>query len=107
MSFITPVNETSLADLLKTSPLPVLVDFGATWCGPCKMLDPFVEKMAEAWQGKITVVKLDVDDCPFAAEQNQVMGVPTLILFKAGKPVDRTSGFQPYEKLVERFSQYL
>lgn len=104
MSHITPVNDATLADLLKSSSLPVLVDFGATWCGPCKMIEPHVEKLAETFQNKVQVVKLDVDESPNTAMQNQVMGVPTLILFKGGKVLERTSGLQSYEKLVERFS---
>jgi len=104
MSYITPVNDASLADLLNTSTIPILVDFGATWCGPCKLIEPHVEKMAETYQNVIRVVKLDVDESPETAMRNQVMGVPTLILFKDGKAIERTSGLQPYEKLVERFS---
>lgn len=81
----------------------VLVDFTAVWCQPCKMLDPIVKQLADEWQGKVKVVKLDVDDCPDLAMQYQVMGVPTLILFKGGKPAERVSGFQPKDRLVQKF----
>ncbi len=86
---------------------PVLVDFGAVWCGPCKMLDPEVHKLAEQWAGKLKVVKLDVDDSPDIAGDYQVMGLPTLILFKNGKPVERVSGYQPKDKLEKKFSSHL
>jgi thioredoxin 1 len=75
--------------------LPVLVDFTAVWCGPCKMVDPIVQQLAQDWQGKAKVMKLDVDDNPRLTMDYQVMGVPTLILFKNGKPVERVTGYQP------------
>ncbi len=86
---------------------PVLVDFSAVWCGPCKQLDPVVKQLADLWNGKVKVVKLDVDTDPQLAEEYQVMGVPTLMLFKNGKPVERVSGYQPKDRLEKRFSPYL
>jgi thioredoxin 1 len=107
MSNIASVNETSLSTLLNSTKVPVLIDFGAVWCGPCKMIEPFVVKLAEDWKDKVVVVKVDVDESPNLAMQYQVMGVPTLILLKDSKPVDRTSGLQPLVKLVERFGKYI
>ena len=86
---------------------PVLVDFTAVWCQPCKMLDPIVRQLADDWAGKLTVFKLDVDDNPQLAMDYQIMGVPTLMLFKAGKPVERLSGFQPKDRLVNKFLPHL
>lgn len=80
MSNIKSVNETSLSTLLTSSKVPVLIDFGAVWCGPCKMIEPYVEKLASNWKDKVVVVKVDVDESPNLAMQYQVMGVPTLIL---------------------------
>jgi thioredoxin 1 len=107
MTKIASVNDKTLPSLLASSTLPVLIDFGATWCGPCKVIEPYVEKMAEDWKGRVTVVKVDVDDSPNIAMQYQVMGVPTLILFKDNRAVERTSGMQPLEKLVDRFEKHL
>ena len=107
MSNIESVNETSLSTLLTSSKVPVLIDFGAAWCGPCKMIEPYVEKLASNWKDKVVVVKVDVDESPNLAMQYQVMGVPTLILLKDSKPVDRTSGLQSLDKLVERFGKYI
>ncbi len=107
MPNIESVNESNLPILLTSSKIPVLIDFGAAWCGPCKTIEPFVEKMAENWKGKVVVVKVDVDESPNLAMKYQVMGVPTLILLKDNKPLDRTSGLQPLEKLVERFGKYI
>jgi thioredoxin 1 len=87
--------------------LPVLVDFTAVWCGPCKMLDPVVKQLAEDWDGKVKVVKLDVDSNPEMAMRYQVMGVPTLMLFNQGKQVERVTGFQPKDRLMRKFSQHL
>jgi thioredoxin 1 len=87
--------------------LPVLVDFSAVWCGPCKMLDPLVLQLASQWQGKVKVFKLDVDESPGLAIDYQVMGVPTLMLFKDGKPVERITGYQPKDRLEKKFQPHL
>ena len=86
---------------------PVLVDFTAVWCGPCKMLDPVVKQLAQEWDGRMKVVKLDVDDHPSLAIQYQVMGVPTLMLFKGGQPVERVTGYQPKDRLSKKFSAHI
>ncbi len=86
---------------------PVLVDFTATWCGPCKMLDPIVEELAVEWQDKVKVVKVDVDNNPDIPMQYQVMGVPTLMLFIDGTPQHRMSGYKPKPKVIKEFSKLL
>lgn len=79
------VNDTNFeTDVLK-SPIPVLVDFFATWCGPCKALVPVLDQLAAEYQGKAKVVKLDIDEAPGVASSFGIMAVPTLIVFKAGK----------------------
>jgi thioredoxin 1 len=82
---------------------PVLVDFTAEWCGPCKMIDPIVSQLAQEWAGKVKVVALDVDDSPDVAIQYQVMGVPTLMLFVNGQPSQRITGYQPKDRIVAKF----
>ena len=69
-----------------------LVDFGAEWCGPCKALEPTMEKISVTYEGKVSVYSVDIDNHPSLAAKNGVMSVPTLILFKDGKPVDRVVG---------------
>ncbi len=86
---------------------PVLVDFTAVWCGPCKMLDPVVNDLANEWGEKVKVVKLDVDHNPNIAMQYQVMGVPTLMLFLNGVVSDRITGYQPKERIVSKFVPHL
>jgi thioredoxin 1 len=81
---------------------PVLVDFTAVWCGPCKMLDPIVGQLAQEWAGKVKVVMLDVDNNPNLAMQYQVMGLPTLMLFVNGLPSQRINGYQPKDRILAR-----
>ncbi len=77
------------------SKIPVLVDFWAPWCGPCKIIGPVVEELAKEYTGKVKVVKLNVDDNPESAGQFNVMSIPTLIVFKGGNPVKTIVGAQP------------
>ena len=78
----------------------VLVDFFATWCGPCKMLSPVLEGVAEKMKDKVTIVKVDVDRSPDLAAKFGVMSVPTMIMFKNGRQVDAFSGYMPEANLM-------
>lgn len=82
------------------SDIPVLVDFFATWCGPCKALAPTIEELSQELAGKVAVYKLDVDESPDIARNYQVMSVPTLIVFENGVEKKRTVGAQPKEALL-------
>ncbi len=97
-------------DTFKTEVLdssePVLVDFSAVWCQPCKMLDPIVKQLAGEWDGKVKVVKIDADENPNLVMQFGVMGIPTLLFFKGGEIKERITGFMPKEKLVARFTPH-
>jgi thioredoxin 1 len=86
---------------------PVLVDFYATWCGPCQALQPILKETAEKLGNKAKIIKIDVDKNPVAASKFQVRGVPTLILFQKGKPVWRQSGVIPAHQLVQVVNQHL
>ncbi len=87
--------------------LPTLTDFWAAWCGPCKMIAPIIEQLAQEYDGKMKVTKLDVDQNPTLATRFGVMSIPTLILFKNGEPVERIVGYMPKEKLLERLKPHL
>jgi thioredoxin 1 len=104
---ILKVSEATFQVEVLDSPVPVMVDFTAVWCGPCKMLEPVVTQLAAEWQGKVKVVKLDVDDHPEIAMKYQVMGVPTLILFDQGKLRARVTGYQSKERLLSKFKAFL
>ncbi|SHO63201.1 MULTISPECIES: thioredoxin [Algoriphagus] len=86
---------------------PVLVDFFATWCGPCKMMQPILEETSKALGGKVKIVKVDVDRNQLAASNFQVRGVPTLILFQHGKILWRESGVVPAHQLVKILESHL
>lgn len=107
MSQLTPISEANFAAEVLQADKPVLVDFGAVWCSPCKMLDPLVEELAGEWGDKIKVVKVDVDYNPTLAMEYQVLGVPTLILFVNGEPRERLTGFKPKKDLQKTFEPYL
>lgn len=107
MAKIPEVDEASFQTEVLSADQPVLVDFSAVWCGPCKMLDPIVEQLAQDWTGKVKVVKLDVDHNPGIAMQYQVMGVPTLMLFVGGETRERLSGYQPKDRILSKLSPHI
>lgn len=107
MSEMQYVTEADFQSEVLNSSEPVLVDFTATWCQPCKMLDPVVKQLAQDWQGKVKVVKLDADQNPNIMIQYGVMGIPTLMLFKSGEIKDRITGYQTKDKLVGRLNPQL
>jgi thioredoxin 1 len=107
MSEIFHVSEDTFHDEVLGASQPVLVDFTAVWCGPCKMLDPVVKELAADWDGIAKVVKLDVDHNVEIAMQYHVMGVPTLMLFVNGEPKEWLSGYQPKKRIKKKFSPYL
>ena len=107
MSEVTHIEADTFQSEVLESTQPVIVDFTAVWCGPCKMLDPVVKQLAQDWTGKVKIVKLDVDTNPDIAMQYQVMGVPTLMLFVNGQPSQRLSGYLPKDKIAAKFSPYL
>ena len=97
---------TSFDSLLKNEKL-VIVDFWATWCGPCRMLSPLLDEVEEEMSDKITVVKVNVDDADEIAMRYRIMSIPTLLFFKNGQLVDKTVGAMPKRTLVEKINANL
>ena len=100
------VNKNEFEALVKQGEV-VLVDFFATWCGPCKMLSPVLEEFSEKYAGKLHVVKVDVDQEMELARAFRIMSVPTMIVFKDGKPQDQFMGYMPLELLEQKLAAYL
>ena len=107
MSALADVSQSNFQNEVLGSKEPVLVDFWAPWCGPCKMLAPVVEKVAASLAGRAKFVKLNTDDNPNVAGQYQVSGIPCLILFKGGQPVDRIVGYVSEQTITSMLSKHV
>jgi thioredoxin 1 len=107
MSLVKDVNDDNFEAEVTRSEVPVLADFTAAWCGPCKKLAPLVEEIAGEYSGRLKVVKVDVDKARTVAAKFAVMSVPTLILFNGGKVKDQVTGLVPKRAIVERVEKVL
>ena len=107
MGTIETLTDSTFDEEVAGSSEPVLVDFWAEWCGPCKMIAPVLEEIATEHPGKLRIVKLNVDDNPSAARRYDVMSIPTLIVFRDGQPAKRLVGAKPKGALLEELSEFL
>jgi len=107
MTDVKYVTESDFQEEVISSELPVLVDFTAAWCQPCKMVEPIVKDLAGTWEGKVKVVKLDADQNPRIMMQYGVMGIPTIMLFKGGEIKERMVGFQSKDKLTAKVTPHI
>ena len=95
MSKPIAVDDSNFDQMVLQADIPVLVDFWAAWCGPCRMVAPVVEELAQEYEGRISFAKVDVDQNPKTASRYGIMSIPTLLLFKKGEPVSHIVGFRP------------
>ena len=101
------LDDATFSEEINSSAEPLIVDFWAEWCGPCKMVDPILKEIATEQQGKLRVGKLNVDDNPETARRFEVMSIPTLIVFKDGEPKKRLVGAKGKGQLLEELSEFL
>lgn len=106
-SNVINLDAASLKALLKNESRPILVDFWAEWCAPCRLLAPIFEKLSEKYSDKIVFAKVNVEDCPDLAEEYGVMAVPTLILFVNGTEAERIVGLVPEKRIESLIKKYL
>jgi thioredoxin 1 len=107
MSELIEINETNFEEEVKKSDLPVMIDFWAAWCGPCKMIAPFVEEASSTYNGKLKVGKLDVDNNQKIASEYAIMSIPAVLFFKNGQVVDHLIGAVPKKALFDRIDRVL
>jgi len=104
---ISTLTDTIFDEEIGSASEPVIVDFWAEWCGPCKMISPILEEIATEQAGKVKVAKLNVDDNPDAARRFEVMSIPTLIVFRDGQPVKRLIGAKGKGQLLQELSEFI
>ena len=107
MAEVKYIQQTEFDAEVIDSKIPVLIDFTAVWCGPCKMVDPIIKQLAVEWDGKAKVVKCDADQNPDLITRLGIMGIPTIMMFKDGNMVERITGYKPKDQLVAKFQPHL
>ena len=107
MSSVEQVTDSTFKQEVLESEIPVLVDFWAPWCGPCKMVAPIVDEVAVQYNGKLKVVKINTDESPSIASQYSIRSIPTLMIFKQGQQVDTVVGAVPKTTLDKTLEKYL
>ncbi len=101
------INDSTFEEEVLKNNVPVLADFWAEWCGPCRTIAPVLEEISQEYDGRLKIAKIDVDENPEAPARFGIQGIPTLILFKDGKPVERLVGAMPKDRLLSHIRPHL
>lgn len=107
MSKALEVTDATFEKEVKHSTMPVLVDFWAPWCGPCRQIAPLIDEISKDYEGKLKVVKLNTDDNIHTAQEYSISGIPSLIIFKNGEAVEKLVGLLPKSTLVSAIDKYM
>jgi thioredoxin 2 len=99
------VTDATFATEVERSPLPVLLDMWAAWCGPCQRIAPMIDELASEWRGRVRFAKINVDENPATSARYHVRSIPTLLVFKGGQEVDRIVGLQPKSEIIRRLQR--
>ena len=101
------LDDSSFTDTISSRDEPMLVDFWAEWCGPCKMIAPIMDEIADEQVGTLKIAKVNIDEASGTALQNEVMSIPTMILFKGGEPVKKIIGAKPKDAIMEEIAEFI
>lgn len=104
---VEEIKDSDFSNSIKGSSTPVVVDFWASWCGPCKMLSPVIEEVSDELQGKAKFFKLNVDENPVTAAQFKIVSIPTVMVFKDGNMVDKFIGFRPKDTIKDVLEKHI
>ncbi|MBQ8669414.1 thioredoxin [bacterium] len=107
MGNVLELNDSTFETEVVNSSIPVLVDFWATWCGPCRKLGPVVDEIAESYEGKVKFVKINVEESLETAKKYSISGLPSLLVFKNGEAVERMAGLMPKSTIISNIEKHL
>lgn len=107
MGNVIDVNDEIFEQEVVNSSIPVVVDFWATWCGPCRKLSPVIEEISESYEGKVKFVKVNIEECLCTAKTYSISGLPSLLVFKSGEAVERMTGLMPKSTIVSNIEKHI